>query len=600
MHAKLWATALSFLLLWALLPLGEGAHTSGYYELYKIEYEIGDNRSLKVLETFTFVNTSALSVMISITKRIPSTGVENLSVRDGAGEISSHTTPEENYTSVTFQTAWISSDQHYTYYISYTASGMVSGTGSEYVARLAGLSTGDYRYDNYSVVVRGPPGTYPFLSDPEVDVTYDSPTFTYSTSLQLGENFGGLLVRFYSQPVFYKLRLNYSFTNPGASSTTGLTLDTVLFNSDIPWQSSAMFSSSQPIETMYVDNENNWHGVFEIDQILSGEVKTLWVDLIYDVSVYDPKINSGDVGRISDVPSPLSGYLKHDDRWDSDNAAIQQAASSALQGEKNVYLAAEKISQYVVDWLDYQVQDDRQGSLWALTNREGDCSEYTDLSIAMARASGIPARALYGWGYYENENLRAHAWLEYYFPNEGWQPADPTWRETSGDYFSKLDPIHMTRNIRGLASSESGANIIYYGQQPQFSEDETVIATSSSEAAQLYISAALRSINLAENLLKNSENVVLEASVQHAKSELLLAQSAADDNQKMLYAKNSIADSGAVIRALGEAPTTSSLLNLDLIFYALIAVVLAAIVAGVAYGAWKMAHSGKKRGRRFH
>ena len=602
MHViKLWSAALSLFMLLTFLPLGEAArpsHTSGYYESYTIEYDVGTDKGLDVLETLVYVNNSSLSIGLTITKRIPNTQLENLSVRDSSGDISFQTSVQESYTEVTFETT-ITGGQHYTYYVSYTALGMVQGTGPEYRASLGGFSAGE-TYDNYTVIVRGPPGTYPFLSDPQADVTYDPPTFTYSTSLQAGDSFEGLVVRFYNQPAFYTLRLGYSFTNQGSSNTTGLTLDTILFNSDVPWQTSALFSSSNPVKTMYVDNDNNWHGVFDVGNVQPGETETLWADLVYEIPVYDPKIDAGDVGEISDVPSSLADYLKPDDRWDSDNTAIQQAASSALQGETNVYLASEKISQYVVDLLDYQVQSDRQGSLWALVNRQGDCSEYTDLSIAMARAAGIPARALYGWGYYDNENLRGHAWLEFYFPGEGWQPADPTWREASGDYFSKLDPIHLTRTIRGLTSSESGASIVYYGQQPQFSEDENIQTTSSSDVAQLYVSAALQGVTLAENLLAENENAILVAKLQHAQDELSLAQSSADDDQKLLHAKNSIENSAEVIMVLGKPPSTRQTLDLELIFYAMVAVTVAATVAGVAYVVWSKTRHVRRTGRRSH
>jgi transglutaminase-like putative cysteine protease len=603
MHViKLWSAALSLFMLLTFLPLGEAArpsHTSGYYESYTIEYEIEADKSLNVSETLVYVNSSLGGIKVTITKRIPNTQLENMSVRDSSGDLSFQTSVQDNHTVVIFETALIPGGQHYTYYVSYAALGAVQGTGPEYRASLGGFSAGE-AYDNYTVIVRGPPGTYPFLSDPQADATYDPPTFTYSTSLQAGDSFGGLAVRFYTQPAFYMLRLEYSFANQGLSSTTGLTLDTILFNSDIPWQTSALFSSSTPVKTMYVDNENNWHGVFDVGNIQPGETETLWADLIYEISVYDPRIESGDVGGISDVPSSLDGYLKPDDKWDSNDTAVQQAASLALQGETNVYLAAEKISQYVVALLDYSVQGDRQGSLWALTNRQGDCSEYTDLSIAMARAAGIPARAVYGWGYYENENLRGHAWLEFYFPGEGWQPADPTWRETSGDYFSKLDPIHLTRTIRGLTSSESGANIVYYGQQPQFSEEENIQTTNSSDATQLYISAALQGATLAENLLAENENATLMVKLQQAQSELSLAQSSTDDNQKILHAKNSIENSAAVIMVLGKPPSTPQIFDLELIFYAMIAVVVVATVAGVAYALWRRTHPIRRTSRRSH
>lgn len=104
---------------------------------------------------------------------------------------------------------------------------------------------------------------------------------------------------------------------------------------------------------------------------------------------------------------------------------------------------------------------------------------------------------------------------------------------------------------------------------------------------------------MAENLLDKSENEALWVNLAKAKSELSLAQSS-DENQRMLHAKNSLENSGVVIRALGKEPTTGAPLNLDLIFYALGTVVVVATAAGVAYGVLHKTHPRRRRGHRFH
>ena len=82
------------------------------------------------------------------------------------------------------------------------------------------------------------------------------------------------------------------------------------------------------------------------------------------------------------------------------------------------------------------------------------CLEFTDLFIALARAAGIPARAVNGFAYTDNANLRPlsleqdvlHAWPEYYDDQRQlWRPIDPTWGNTTGgvDFFNQTDLNHF-------------------------------------------------------------------------------------------------------------------------------------------------------------
>jgi len=46
-----------------------------------------------------------------------------------------------------------------------------------------------------------------------------------------------------------------------------------------------------------------------------------------------------------------------------------------------------------------------------------------------------------------------HSWAEFYDPNFGWIPVDPTWGTTSGiDYFTKLDTNHLAFVVKGADS----------------------------------------------------------------------------------------------------------------------------------------------------
>ena len=147
---------------------------------------------------------------------------------------------------------------------------------------------------------------------------------------------------------------------------------------------------------------------------------------------------------------------------------IKELAQQAVGDETNPYLQAKRICEFVkkkvklkiLDFergrgikclLDYPVIDEETGAEYY----EGSCSQYSALFIALCRAVRIPARMVggfIGWRpwikaedlklYYKFEtklspeglagaqhyiSLLAHGWAEFYVPNYGWIPVDPTY-----------------------------------------------------------------------------------------------------------------------------------------------------------------------------
>jgi transglutaminase-like putative cysteine protease len=89
---------------------------------------------------------------------------------------------------------------------------------------------------------------------------------------------------------------------------------------------------------------------------------------------------------------------------------------------------AHNIFQWVADNLTYSgyVKDPR-GACYALQSRQGDCTEFMYLFIALCRAAGIPARGLGGYVTDKNAILKSgdyHNWAEFYV-NGRWRLADP-------------------------------------------------------------------------------------------------------------------------------------------------------------------------------
>jgi transglutaminase-like putative cysteine protease len=65
-----------------------------------------------------------------------------------------------------------------------------------------------------------------------------------------------------------------------------------------------------------------------------------------------------------------------------------------------------------------------------LRTRRGDCNEHTQLYVALARATGIPARIATGLAYVRGK-FYYHAWPEVWL--DDWVPVDPTFGQFPAD-----------------------------------------------------------------------------------------------------------------------------------------------------------------------
>ncbi len=129
-------------------------------------------------------------------------------------------------------------------------------------------------------------------------------------------------------------------------------------------------------------------------------------------------------------------FLRPEPLIESDAPEIVEEAARALKGVTGTRARAERLTRHVNAILDKKPTVSVPSAREVLRTRVGDCNEHTALYVALARASGIPARiavglvSVRGAFYY-------HAWPEVYI-DEGdrrglWLPVDPTFNEFPAD-----------------------------------------------------------------------------------------------------------------------------------------------------------------------
>jgi hypothetical protein len=134
---------------------------------------------------------------------------------------------------------------------------------------------------------------------------------------------------------------------------------------------------------------------------------------------------------------------------ESDHPAINRLAHKLHAPDSSKTI--EKVFRWVagnVRYSGYAGKD--RGALYALEHKEGDCTEYADLFVALCRANGIAARPIGGYVCAQSGVLKArdyHNWGEFY-ENGTWRLADPQNRvlmQNTADYIA-MRIIHASEN----------------------------------------------------------------------------------------------------------------------------------------------------------
>ncbi len=140
---------------------------------------------------------------------------------------------------------------------------------------------------------------------------------------------------------------------------------------------------------------------------------------IVPIPVYFPPELSW--GRIGDIPEGLRRKYKPQ--------GIYWNAEYLRDVKDEEWFDFEDIKKWVFGLVKFlreriemaEPQKERLGAEKAYRERRGDCDEFTDLLITIARMRGIPARRL--TGYYMGRREEPHAWAEILTP-KGWLPVD--------------------------------------------------------------------------------------------------------------------------------------------------------------------------------
>ena len=313
-------------------------------------------------------------------------------------------------------------------------------------------------------------------------LTFSSPTTTNSSYPLISTPVYGVSNYNVTQSVTYQVELNFSLTHNSGGANYYFKfarLNNRMPNSTQtkytpPYQESELLYNNiaghNPTEIIVGRNDqfNNTYDLFNATLVPTEEVTQDQKYIVKLSAIKFQDITGSEIGTYNISDEMFALYCNNTEPYyERDDSSLISLSNSIVDVGDNPVEKAEKIYDWVSSNLVYNggLPAQEMGALWAYTNLQGDCSEYSSLMITLLRIQDIPARKVTGflvsnnpslrpktgdtWNFYASDsgtNMLGHAWVEYYVPDIGWIACDPTWSSAPG-YFNGIDFLRFNLNV---------------------------------------------------------------------------------------------------------------------------------------------------------
>jgi len=241
----------------------------------------------------------------------------------------------------------------------------------------------------------------------------------------------------------YAVHQQLTVVNQGPGKPDKQNLWVALIRSFPPYQEVRSMRVSPGNYTTVTDEYGNQYAEFDFSGQPAGTTQTVKID--YQVTVNELTYALSDCRG-----SLLADFIQPELHIESANPQIVALADKLSQGQATACQQVRAFYDYIGDHLVYTYNGANWGAQAALGPMGSDCTEYTDLLVALSRASRIPARYFDGLLYLDTStNAKAkivHSWPDVYMPSVGWVALDPTLGRALVDrdiYFAHYTPDHI-------------------------------------------------------------------------------------------------------------------------------------------------------------
>ncbi len=178
---------------------------------------------------------------------------------------------------------------------------------------------------------------------------------------------------------------------------------------------------------------------------------------VIEVDLDLPPYGSSSISVLAELrlsaKAPAEGLDEDRERWLVEEPSIEVQAPEIQRAATEIQAEDGALPRAIHEFARGHIEDvgylrEEKGALRALRERRGDCTEYMHLFVALARARGVPARALAGWVVERDEILRArtyHNWAQFH-DGARWRLADP-----QRGIFGEREETYVAMRVLGVA-----------------------------------------------------------------------------------------------------------------------------------------------------
>ncbi len=412
-------------------------------------YDVHEDASTQVTHDFSITNSVSTQYVTTYAFELAGTRIKDIAVSSNGKSLEFKQTKGRNTTNISFSfpDKIVGTGKAREFEVKYESDDTTTKIGKTVEVSIPRLSDASL-FSDYTVTLKIPTAFgSPVSTQPHLFTTSSE---AGKTTLQFSnlQDQTGISVSF-GKEQYAKVKLGYHLANKSSAKASMQ----IALPPDNTYQR-VYYDSIQPApESIKQDADGNWLASFPLEGNQNLDISASF----YSVTQAIPQENASLLGR-----KPDTRYTSSQQYWQANDAEISRIARDLH--------TAEDIYAYVIRTLHYDYTKPlsdatRLGAVGALSNPNSSlCTEFTDLFIAIARKKGIPARAVIGFAYSQNSDLRPlgyagdilHTWPEYWDETMGtWIAIDPTWGQTTGgmDYFHHMDFNRIVFATQGLSSS---------------------------------------------------------------------------------------------------------------------------------------------------
>ena len=269
-----------------------------------------------------------------------------------------------------------------------------------------------------------------------------------------------------------ELDLSYDFSVPGETFRISFT---VILPQTIPGKQKILSIKYSPKPSRFFHENGNRYAEF----VFVKPEKRMKVEIIIRAELLRYDLLTAREKREQDFfeDSELEYFLKQERHIEKDDRQIQEIAES-IEGQTEAAIV-KNIYNYVIDNLEYTLHGKKDwGAVKALQQKKGDCTEYSDLFVAICRAKNIPARVVTGYTMRFDTDSSKHNWAEVYLQKYGWVPFDPSCGDVENFIFrnrafDRMRPVYLyLTNIRNdeVLDNYHFARYTYWGDRARLTD----------------------------------------------------------------------------------------------------------------------------------